>query len=1026
MARTNIGIAAAIGMASGMAMSIAAASPARAQAPAERSFDIPAQSLGSALVEFSRQSDKAVLASAKLTRGKSAREVRGRFNPRAALQIMLRDTGLQIRTNADGSFVLERAGQGRTAGTDAEEVPMAVAVEDRGVSDILVVGRKTLNVDVARSEDDAKPYVIFDKRAIDQSGARNIEEFLRKRLTASTDYESNTLTQAFVGNKSSISLRGLGPDETLILIDGRRTAGTASGNSFGQPNLNGIPLAAVERIEVLPSSAAGIYGGGATGGVINVILRRDYSGAEIRFSYESPFRASREQLAIQATIGLPIGSKTNLLLTGSYVANDRLTFGDTDYVQRYRRHLLAVDPALIYADYGPPVGRTTNIQSIDGSNLSLIGGAAIGSPRTFVPIGYRGISSDGGAALIGNGGKFNLDLADTAQTDGARATIYNPPSVISGGATLRHQFSPRIDAYASLFYSRTTGRLDSTVPFYYALPAGAPGNPFEQDVIVTPPVFVGGPFTSETTELRAAGGLVVRLPAEWAANIDYAWSRAISGYISRNIFSFDDTAFGDAISAGTIDIFRDNSQNPPDLSGFFLDPARQFPRKSMLANISLRLGGPLPVSLPGGRPSLTTLIERRSERLGSTYEVAPAFFSETFMPPGSRRAYGAYGELKLPILSPSNRFWGAYSLEIEAAGRWEDYSIDGAGGVPSVNGVPSRPISTINNRFRQFSPSVALRYQPIADLTLRASYGKGFLPPSLIQIFPGLEQNSTFRTLDPLRNNEPIGRILLTAAGNPDLQPEKSVSISAGAILEPRFVPGLRLSVDWTRIRKRDAISTLNFQIDQRDMNLLIALFPERIVRAAPGPGESVGRIVSIARGALNLNRAEVQAWDFGASYTLETRRSGTFWFSSKVTLLTRNQTQLRPADPFREEAGVQGNLRWRANATFGWDHKRWSTSWSTQFFDSYFLEETRQPYFLQGAAKIGGQIQHDLFVSYRLYDDNTETKSWNSGLELSGGVRNIFDAQPKIDARQFTHISPFGETRGAVYYLSLRKAFGL
>src|SRR5205085_1980006 len=95
---------------------------------------------------------------------------------------------------------------------------------------------------------------------------------------------------------SAINLRGLGIDKTLILVNGRRMAGVnySRGDEMRtyQPDLNGIPLAAVERIEVLPSSASAIYGGSAMGGVINVILKKNYQGGEARYSYDMPSNSS--------------------------------------------------------------------------------------------------------------------------------------------------------------------------------------------------------------------------------------------------------------------------------------------------------------------------------------------------------------------------------------------------------------------------------------------------------------------------------------------------------------------------------------------------------------------------------------------------------------------------------------------------------------------------------------------------------------------------------------------------------------
>src|SRR5690606_5082656 len=112
----------------------------------------------------------------------------------------------------------------------------------------------------------------------------------------------------------------LGAGQTLILVDGRRQPGFPSYGNSGQADLNGIPLAAIERIEVLPTTASGIYGGSATGGVVNVVLRRDYQGAEVSVKYEDSFRSDAPNHRVDLAAGFNLfDGKTNVLVAGSYM-----------------------------------------------------------------------------------------------------------------------------------------------------------------------------------------------------------------------------------------------------------------------------------------------------------------------------------------------------------------------------------------------------------------------------------------------------------------------------------------------------------------------------------------------------------------------------------------------------------------------------------------------------------------------------------------------------------------------------------
>src|SRR5262249_20376678 len=148
-----------------------------------------------------------------------------------------------------------------------------------GVPEILIKGSKSLNIDIHRTRDDVLPYVVFDHEAISQSGVQTLDEFLKQRLPMNTVAQSNTQS-AVSGSGSRIDLRGLGTNQTLVLVNGRRVADLQvnPSNAGDQSDLNGIPVGAVERIEVLPTSASGIYGGSATGGVVNIVLKKDFKG----------------------------------------------------------------------------------------------------------------------------------------------------------------------------------------------------------------------------------------------------------------------------------------------------------------------------------------------------------------------------------------------------------------------------------------------------------------------------------------------------------------------------------------------------------------------------------------------------------------------------------------------------------------------------------------------------------------------------------------------------------------------------
>lgn len=148
------------------------------------------------------------------------------------------------------------------------------------------VAYKSGNMDIPRTEDDVQAYTLIEREELERSGVTTVTEALAKLLPMATSSLNNS--DYFATTSSQINLRGLGANQTLVLINGRRSAGTGNrgtAEATQQPNINNIPLAAIERIEVLPTSAAAIYGSGAIGGVINVVLRKDYVGRDLDLRY---------------------------------------------------------------------------------------------------------------------------------------------------------------------------------------------------------------------------------------------------------------------------------------------------------------------------------------------------------------------------------------------------------------------------------------------------------------------------------------------------------------------------------------------------------------------------------------------------------------------------------------------------------------------------------------------------------------------------------------------------------------------
>lgn len=1029
----------------GTAVAIA---PTLASAQSERTFDLPAQLATTAITTLAEQGGVQILVDEAVTRGVRTGAVRGSQSVEQALTQLLRDTPLGwVKTGLTTYSIVQREG------FDAGATP-----------DILVQGRRewTLNTGIKRTENDSQPFIVIDGEQIRKSGAPDLESFLRNTLSvnsaASTAEQGNFASSP---NRSSINLRGLGERETLILIDGRRLAGTSnSDGTIGQPTIIGIPLAAVERIEVLASSASGIYGNGATGGVINIIMRRDYRGAEATLTYSDTFAGGGRGIRADMTGGLSLeNGRTNLTFSGSYNRTSPLLYRDrTDLVVGARRQAFANNPD--FFRFVPPLGATPNLRSDGFAPLKLddrFGGGTLSSYLTSLPDGYRGVAQDGLDALIANAGTYSLDLSDDALTGGGRSELLFGVEQIAASTAVRRDFNDWLKVYGELSFTRAVSRartnpLSSTI----RLAADAPNNPFVQDVFVTVPFDGADTRTIDRTlhTYRGVLGAIVKLPGKWQAVLDY--SRG------RNTSDVEDTpprisAAGLAqFQSGAQDVLRD-VRLAPALTYQYLDVpfgTMQTQTRNDIANLSLRLAGPLPVGLPGGKPTVTLSIERSTQN-----QAADSFADNNFdfstvrlSPSGRQRIDAAYGEINLPILGGEKHLPLIHELLLTVSGRYERYRETGSpyGSCYQASGLlptldldalcPVPPATATTQRSR-FDPSVSVRWQPTGGVTLRASYATGYLTPRLTDLVKVREERVYLAATDALRGNETIGIEDLDSpgnfylpgsrGGNPNLDPETSKTLTAGIILQPAFAPGLRLSADWTRIRKRNNYADpaqLLFPAtpeEQAAFDSFLTRYPDRVTRGQPSGGFTVGPITSIDASLANLVGSNSETIDFAGSYTRPLLGGG-ITLDARATYVKELSLQEAPGGPTEDYAGVITNdfiflrggfgaMRWKGAGSLQWASSRVNLMWQTRFFDSYYVSLDRQVSLGLGSATVPSQTYHDISGSY----------TFANGFRLRATVNNVFNKHPPRDTTNTVFLySSFGDPRLANYQLTLSKAF--
>ncbi len=277
-------------------------------------FDIEAQPLSTALLEFGEQSGVNVAVSPELIANKQAPSVRGEMEPEVALEKILTGSGLRSNELSTGAYTItlasadaDEARSFRVAQLDKEDDVRRVETEeneDENERDTIVV----TGTNIRGVEATGASALVFDRAALDNSGFSSTEDFFES-LPQNLDEISSDATFGDGGSRlssanservSSVSLRGLGPSSTLVLLNGKRRPGSINGSVF---DVSAEPLSMIERIEVVTGGRSAIYGSDAVAGVVNIVTRTEYDGAQTQIYYGAADRGG-ERLNISQTLGL--------------------------------------------------------------------------------------------------------------------------------------------------------------------------------------------------------------------------------------------------------------------------------------------------------------------------------------------------------------------------------------------------------------------------------------------------------------------------------------------------------------------------------------------------------------------------------------------------------------------------------------------------------------------------------------------------------------------------------------------------
>lgn len=871
------------------------------------------------------------------------------------------------------------------------------------------------NTDIPRTENDVQPYKLIERDVIERSGATSVEELLRQQLTMSTAAPTETGADGFSGGASKINLRGLGASQTLVLINGRRVAGVGNRSNSevtDQPNLNNIPLAAIERIEVLPTSAAAIYGSGAIGGVVNVVLRRDYVGTELNVRYGDRFDGDQATKTASLVTGFALeDGRTQVLITAQKQDADALLSKDSDYRKQGMARILENNPNSIYGtNNGRPVatpyGGLVNIRTVDGSPLF----GDTGSSFTHIPKGYQGPQIDGLEPLKANLGTYNLDLAGDGLVGLFAGDVPIIPAIESEaiGISVNRNMTDELNIFIDAGFNKQEAEGVGT--YYHTnratLAANSPNNPFGKAVSITYPIRmddlgIRGKSFSETETKTAAIGFTYKLPQDWVVSADHSWSKS---YVwAQYQRQFGTKTLAQAINAGEVNVLRDTTSFVTDVT-----PYANFPitwTEAELNDTTLRGTGTIG-NWYAGKITLATGIEHRAiDSAGIPDYTSPP-------PPPTLREQttdSIYAELNTPFISPEMELSWAHLLDVQVAVRREDFNVKSSGA-----------------KFDATTPTVGFRFAPVKAWMLRASYSEGFVAPSYSQLAQPTLSATLSTVTDPARGNEQNTEVAILSGGNPELTPEESKSVNVGWVFTPDFAPDFRWSFDYYHIKKDNNISNLSAQQILADE----ATYGHRVTRAPAETGYSVGRITQIYTGPTNVLSLETKGFDTSISYVVNTDNLGSFTLSSGYTYVDEYLQQAAIGAALIDHVNIPSRndnnvpLTHRANASIQWfANDTISAGWALQYYGAYDLDPNSVAAILnQGSDKIDSQIYHDIYIRTALFPSMVSS-AIDGDAELTLGVKNAFNKK-SFDMSQSNFYSRFNDPRLRQFYVNLKVSF--
>jgi iron complex outermembrane receptor protein len=859
----------------------------------------------------------------------------------------------------------------------------------------------------------ALPVQVIQREEIKATGAQTVEELLLtvSAATSNAVISPTMAAGATTGGIATASLRGLGGTRTLILINGRRVSSFGAIGDSVSVDVNSIPIAAIDRVEVLKDGASSVYGSDAIAGVINFILRREVQGGEADAEYGTTAHDDAQVTRLNMVYGHgnPTTDGYNFTLIGTYSNEGSLYGGD----RSFSRSSISVAhnndttsgnafPANIVID-----GKLYNPKAPDCA-------PSVTSPFSPGQCRYDPASD---VQLIPPtermGVMFNavLPVSPDVEAYTELAIGHNRVDTVIQSVPLSDQFAlpPNNPLFNQAPYDGTaTILLKPDSPYYpasFVQGVVGPGQPLP-DVLVRYRSTITGlrSISDFITPSRAVVGLRGTL-GRWDVDGAFLYSGSSVREDVHDGYPLY-TKILPLLNSGQVNFFGPNTPEIEAAAQATEFRGTAYSNSSSLTGATARATTDL-MAMGGGQLALALGAEGRRE----TYKSSPSAeiqagdvsgYGGNFLPVDQARNVGAvYGEVDMPVVK---------ELEFDLAVRYDHYQGSGSA----------------------TTPKASFRWQPARSLVLRGSIGKGFRAPSLTDLYaPQVTGTTANGQSDPLRcnvdgntnSNDCSTQFPILAGGNPDLKPERSRNITLGFVGE--LGAGFSLGLDGFDIHLTDTIipgvpvATILGDLDR--FGYLVHRGP-----VDPNYPNLPGPIIQIDQTQLNLGATYIRGIDLDAKWRLPRTSIGDFamrmtgtWFGQYKTQSPDGSWSNGIADANSVASANAAGIvpRWKHYLTLGWREGPWQASVSNNFQTGYkdvpgTKEDTSAPDFQY--RHVGSYSTFDALGSY----------FFGKGYEMSLGVKNLFDTNPPYTNNggqaffQAGYDPSYADPRGRFFYV--------